>query len=144
MPETSYAEPGDKLILVVDDDDDVQDLLSSVLRMEGFRIEQALDGEEALKKVQQLLPDLILMDLMFPQYGGHEIMIRLQSEATAEIPIIAITGFSKDKITEAAIRLEPNVVEFMQKPLRVQRLISMLHRILKTRPAKRAHSSNAS
>ncbi|MFH1723949.1 MAG: response regulator [Elusimicrobiota bacterium] len=138
MTPAGSAEAKDKLILIVDDDDGQQEFISLALRTEGFRIEQAFDGREALRKVRQLLPDLILLDLMFPRHGGHEITVQLQSEPTADIPIIIISGYSKDHLTKAMICEEPNVVDFMSKPLRADRLIPKIHEILDTRPSKRA------
>lgn len=137
MAPSELAEPTDKLVLIVDDDEGIQDYLSMMLKAEGFRVAQAYDGREALRKVEQLLPDIILLDMMFPRHGGHEIMIQLQSdEAAAEIPIVAMTGHCKDSTTQAAIRAEPNVVEFLEKPLKREKVLSIVHKTLNTRPAR--------
>lgn len=71
-------------------------------------------------------------------------MTFLQSGLTKDIPIIAMSGYSKDKFTLASIREEPNVVGFLPKPLNTERLISALHDVLKTRPAKGPLVSKAS
>ncbi|MDD5629125.1 MAG: response regulator, partial [Elusimicrobia bacterium] len=92
-----------KLIMVVDDDESVRDLLGFVIKKEGFRLEMAADGEEGLNKVQTLLPDLILLDLMLPRYGGFEVLRQLQTGETAKIPIIIITGRYTDRSTAEMI-----------------------------------------
>ena len=64
------AEPKDKVILIVDDDESILDLLEHLIKREGFRVERAADGPEALRKVPALNPDLIILDFMLPGLGG--------------------------------------------------------------------------
>jgi CheY-like chemotaxis protein len=81
------------LALVIDDYDDTREMYAEVLRLEGFRVESASDGQEALKKVVELLPDIIIMDLYMPIMDGWETIRRLRAdERTRRIPIIACTG----------------------------------------------------
>ena len=61
-----------KLVLVIDDDDGVRELLLFLARKEGFQAEGAFDGEDGHQKAQRLKPDLIILDLMLPRYGGFE------------------------------------------------------------------------
>jgi two-component system alkaline phosphatase synthesis response regulator PhoP len=128
------AKSSDRLVMIVDDDESVRDLLEFVVKKEGFRVETAADGEEGLNKVQSMLPDLILLDLMLPRYGGFEVLRQLQSGETAKIPIIIITGRYTDRTTAEMIRQESNVMDFMEKPLKPAVLALSLHKILKTRP----------
>ncbi|MCX5796636.1 MAG: response regulator [Elusimicrobia bacterium] len=128
------AKSSDKLVMIVDDDESVRDLLEFVVKKEGFRVETAGDGEEGLNKIQALLPDVILLDLMLPRYGGFEVLRQLQSGETARIPILIITGRSTDRTTVEMIRQESNVIDFMEKPLKPVVLAMALHRILKTHP----------
>ncbi|MBI4424685.1 MAG: response regulator, partial [Elusimicrobia bacterium] len=95
---------------------------------------KAIDGEEALRKIESLAPDLILLDLMLPRYGGYEVLRRLKTGPTAHIPIIVITGRYTERTTTEMIRQESNVVEFMEKPIKTNVLAALLHRILKTDP----------
>jgi DNA-binding response OmpR family regulator len=128
------AKSSDRLVMIVDDDESVRDLLEFVVKKEGFRVETAADGEEGLNKIQSMLPDLILLDLMLPRYGGFEVLRQLQSGETAKIPIIIITGRYTDRTTAEMIRQESNVMDFMEKPLKPAVLALSLHKILKTRP----------
>ncbi|MBI5242006.1 MAG: response regulator [Elusimicrobia bacterium] len=130
----AIAKSSDKLVMIVDDDESVRDLLEFVVKKEGFRVETAADGEEGLNKIQSMLPDLILLDLMLPRYGGFEVPRQLQGGGTAKIPIIIITGRYTDRTTAEMIRQESNVMDFMEKPLKPAVLAMSLHKILKTRP----------
>ena len=135
MPEGGgLTKSSDKLVMIVDDDESVRDLLEFVVQKEGFRVETAVDGEEGLNKIQALLPDIILLDLMMPRYGGFEVLRQLQGGETARIPIIIITGRCADRTTAEMIRQESNVIDFLEKPLRPVVLAMALHRILKTQP----------
>ncbi len=134
MADEKLGNPGDKLVLVVDDDNSVLELIEFMVKKEGFRVEKAVDGAEALQRIQELHPDLVLLDLMLPRYGGFEILRQVQVGETANIPIVVITGRYTDHSTSEMIRQESNVVEFIEKPIKVPVLSALLHRILKTRP----------
>jgi len=123
-----------KLILIIDDDESVCELLEFMVVKEGFRAETALDGEEGIHKVRELLPDLVILDLMLPRYGGFEVLREMQTGATAEIPIVVVTGRYTDRSTAEMIRQESNVMDFLEKPIRPAVLAMSLHKILKTTP----------
>ena len=125
--------PADKLVLIVDDDKDIRDLLSVVIGKEGFRVALAQDGEDAQAKARALLPDLILLDLMLPKANGFEALHELQADETASIPIIVMTGRQLDPSTEALIKREANVRDFIEKPIKMEELLLLLHQLLKTR-----------
>jgi len=128
------SKSSEKLILIVDDDESVRDLLEFIVKKEGFRVETASDGQEAIEKAKKLFPDLILLDLMLPRYGGFEILRELQGDETSKIPIIIITGRYTDRSTSEMIKQEINVVEFIEKPVKTNVLAATLHKILKTTP----------
>ena len=135
QPDSSgLADPRGKRVLVVDDDDDLRELVSLILTREGFSVETAVDGKEALDAAQARRPDLIVLDLMLPRFGGYEVLRRLQEGATAGVPIFVMTGRYKDLNTAAMIRAEANVVEFLEKPLDARILSAKAHAALKTRP----------
>jgi DNA-binding response OmpR family regulator len=138
MENTSvFGKPADKMILIVDDDDSVRELIEFIVRKEGFRVEKAADGEEALTKARAGNPDLILLDLMLPKLGGFEVLRELQSDETGGIPIVIITGRYTDRSTSDMIKQEPNVRDFIEKPVKPQILTSLIHKLLKTQPALR-------
>ena len=139
MDNQSLCNPADKLVLIVDDDASVRELLEFLIKKEGFQLDSAADGEEALRKSRELSPDLILLDLMLPKLGGFEILRELQNDATAGIPIVIITGRYTERSTSDMIKQEPNVIEFIEKPLKPQLLIAAIHKTLNTRPTPKRH-----
>lgn len=145
MSETGpLGRPQDKLIVVIDDDDSVRELLEFLVKKEGFRVETCADGEEGLSRIQKSLPDLVLLDLMLPRYGGFEILRQLQLGETADIPIVIVTGRYTDHSTAEMIRQESNVMDFLEKPIKAGALALALHKILKTAPSTQASPGSAS
>lgn len=89
--ETETAAP--PLVLIVDDVDHGREICSEYLEFRGFRVATAVDGQEALDKAFELLPDIILMDLSLPKIDGWEATRRLKrDERTRAIPIVALTA----------------------------------------------------
>lgn len=124
-----------KLVLVIDDDDGVRELLSLLLVKEGYRVETASDGEEGLHKAESLRPDLLILDLLLPRYGGFELLRHLQGGELAKTPIIVITGRYTDTATADLIRQESNVVELMEKPIKTNAMVLAIARIFASRAA---------
>ena len=137
MENTAFGRPADKLVLIVDDDESVRELIEFIIKKEGFRIEKASDGEEALTKARAVNPDLILLDLMLPKFGGFEILRELQSDETGTIPIVIITGRYTDRSTSEMIKQEPNVRDFIEKPVKPQVLTALVHKLLHTQPPQK-------
>jgi len=134
METSGFTNPAEKLVLIVDDDEAVRDLIEFVIKKEGFKVDKAVDGEEALQKARQISPDIILLDLMLPKFGGFEILRELQNDETVNIPIVIITGRYTDRSTSDMIKQEPNVKDFIEKPVKPQALAAVVHKILKTQP----------
>jgi DNA-binding response OmpR family regulator len=132
--ETGMNRAQDKRILIVDDDDSVRELLEFLIRKEGFQVDTAADGQDGLQKIQKGHPDLVVLDLMLPRYGGFEILRQLQAGDTSTIPIIIVTGRYTDRTTAEMIRQESNVMDFLEKPVKAGILAMSLHKILKTTP----------
>jgi two-component system cell cycle response regulator DivK len=94
------------LVLIVDDVDHGREICSEYLAFRGFRVATAADGQEALDKAFELLPDVILMDLSLPKIDGWEATRRLKQDArTKAIPVVALTAHAlasaHDKAMEA-------------------------------------------
>jgi CheY-like chemotaxis protein len=131
--------PSEKLILVVDDDEDVRSFIEMSATMDGFQVVTAVNGIDAGQKLSQREPDLIVTDLMMPGQGGYEFLRSLQGSSTGRIPIFVVTGSSLDNSTIAMIRQEANVVEFVNKPININKFLGDLHKHLGTeRPSPRA------
>ncbi|MEK7383949.1 MAG: response regulator [Elusimicrobiota bacterium] len=128
------AEPCDKMILIVDDDESVRSFIEMCASMQGFQIMTAVDGNDATAKIALRVPDLIITDLMMPGLGGYEFLRSLQGGGSGRIPIFVVTGCTRDDSTIKMIRQEANVVEFVAKPIKIAALVQALHKHLKTAP----------
>jgi CheY-like chemotaxis protein len=82
-----------KRILVVDDDVTISHLVCLILESTGYNVARAADGEEALRKMSEHQPDLVLLDIMMPILDGRETSLRMQSDPTLrDIPIVFVTA----------------------------------------------------
>ena len=141
MEDQVFGSPAEKLVLLVDDDVSLLDLMSHVVQNEGFRIDRAVDGLEAVQKVEALSPDLLVLDMMLPGIGGYEVVRQMQALGHGAIPIMIVTGRQMDRQSIDLIRQESNVAEFMEKPVRPAVLAAALHRLLKTQPPPRTEQA---
>lgn len=117
------------LVLVVDDFQDNREMYAEFLRFSGLRVEEAVNGHEALDKAAALLPDLIVMDLSLPGIDGWEATRRLKREpATKHIPIIALTGHALAGYSEGA--RQAGCDAFVTKPCLPEDLLAEIRRIL--------------
>lgn len=119
-----------RLVLIVDDDDGIRELLSMLVKKEGYRVETAADGEEAHRKALSLRPDLIVLDLMLPRYGGFELLRQLQNTELARTPIVVVTGRYTDRSTADMIRQESNVIDLLEKPVKTVRFVAAIRKVL--------------
>ena len=124
------AAAAQKLVLIVDDDESIVDLIEHMVRKEGFRTERATDGKEALSKAQALKPDLILLDFLLPGMDGHAVVRALRESGNGGIPIVAVTGQHLAPDRREALRQEPAVKDFLEKPLRTAILVQAVHKAL--------------
>ncbi len=119
-----------KSVLVVDDEKDIVQLIRYNLEREGFKVESALDGNEALKKAAEAKPDLILLDIMLPGKDGYEVIKSLnQSEKTANIPVIFLTAKSAE--FDEVLGLELGADDYIVKPISPRKLISRIRAVLR-------------
>jgi len=101
-------------ILIVDDEKSNLKFLSSILKTD-YTIYTAKGGEDAIKKAEDLLPDLILLDILMPEMSGHEVAAALKnSKKTKEIPIIFISALGSSEDEEKGLTLE--AVDYISKP----------------------------
>ena len=132
--EAADKNPGNKLILIVDDDTLGLSLYETTIGTEGFKVITAVNGHDARSKLQTQTPDLIITDLIMPREGGFEFLRNLQAEGVGRVPIFVITASKMNESTVSMIRSEANVVEFMSKPVAKTALIAALHKYLGTEP----------
>jgi CheY-like chemotaxis protein len=108
-------------ILVVDDNPTNLKLAADVMEMEGYTVDRAMDGEQALSSIQSHMPDLILMDVALPKADGLTLTRQLKaSGATRHIPIIAMTAFAMRGDEEDA--REAGCDGYITKPIDTRRL----------------------
>lgn len=109
-----------KKILVVDDEKPISDIVKFNLTKEGYEVSTAYDGEEALKKVEEVNPDLILLDLMLPKIDGLE--VARQVRKTHDMPIIMVTA--KDSEIDKVLGLELGADDYVTKPFSNRELVA--------------------
>lgn len=109
-----------KTILVVDDEKPIADILEFNLKKEGFIVHCAYDGEEALEKVEELKPDLMLLDIMLPKRDGMEVCREVRKKY--DFPIIMLTA--KDSEIDKVLGLELGADDYVTKPFGTRELIA--------------------
>lgn len=115
-----------KSILVVEDSDETRAMLTRMVYSEGYTPVEARNGVEALEKVGEYKPDLIIMDLNMPHLDGLSTTERIRQfrEKQSQIPIVAITAFDTFGMKEAALQAGCN--EYLLKPLDLDQLGTLL------------------
>lgn len=117
-------------ILVVEDEKNIAKVVAYNLEREGYQVATAGDGEEALKKAQAQIPDLILLDLMLPKVDGLEVCRQLKSGSkTARIPIIMLTA--KTQETDRVVGLEMGADDYVPKPFSPRELVARVKAVLR-------------
>lgn len=118
-----------KKVLIVDDEPNIVISLEFLMKREGFEVSIARDGEEALRKVEESLPDLILLDVMMPKKSGYEVCQQLRATpAHAGIKIIMLTAKGRD--TEVAKGLDLGADAYMTKPFSTKDLAVQVKSLL--------------
>jgi DNA-binding response OmpR family regulator len=119
--------PDSSTILLVDDEDSVQKLLSYPLERDGFRVLAAKDGEEALEKFASEPVDLVVLDLMLPKLDGLEVCKRLRAQST--VPIIMLTA--RDDELDKVLGLELGADDYITKPFSIREFRSRVRALLR-------------
>jgi two-component system alkaline phosphatase synthesis response regulator PhoP len=121
---------GPKKILIVEDEPDILQLVKLYLEKEGFRTATAVNGAQALKKVKEDKPDLIVLDLMLPEIDGLEVCKRLRSVPdTAMLPIIMLTAKAEE--SDTVIGLELGADDYVAKPFSPKALVARIKALLR-------------
>jgi len=117
-------------VLLVDDEEDFVKTLSERIQMRDLNSNVALNGQEALRRVEDDVPDVMVLDLLMPGIDGMEVLRRLR-KAYPEVKVIILTGHGSKKDEEEARRL--GAFEYMQKPVDVNKLIDTIKRAYKSK-----------
>jgi CheY-like chemotaxis protein len=119
-----------KAILLVDDEYSIVEVLSHLLEEEGYSVATAANGEEALERAAQNIPDLVITDQMMPLMSGAELFVALQRiPALKQVPVILITS------APLAVARDRRWADFIVKPFEFDELARAVHRVLGDRKA---------
>ncbi|MHB8835231.1 MAG: response regulator [Candidatus Methylomirabilia bacterium] len=125
-------------ILVVDDDRKNLKIVGAYLKAAGYEVEFAHDGEEALEKIRDCAPNLIVLDVFMPAMSGLELSDALKSDPqTRGIPILAMSSYHD--YAAGAPRLDLPADDFLKKPVRMDHLLEKVGKMLR-RPGGRQKS----
>jgi CheY-like chemotaxis protein len=124
--------PSSPLVLVVDDDQNAREGLTEFLVGSGFRVSEAADGPEALRKAIRRRPDIVLLDLAIPRLDGWAVARTLKADPVfSQVPVIAFSGLDyPDERTRAA---DSGCDAFIAKPCDLVRLLETIRRLLSAR-----------
>jgi two-component system alkaline phosphatase synthesis response regulator PhoP/two-component system response regulator ResD len=114
-------------ILVVDDEANIIALAKMYLEKEGYRVERAMDGAEALHKIDELQPALMVLDLMLPEVDGWEVCRRVRADS--DLPIIMLTA--RDDDIDKIVGLELGADDYLTKPFNPRELVARVKAILR-------------
>jgi two-component system, OmpR family, response regulator RegX3 len=121
----------DATILVVEDEDSFVDALTVGLRREGFRVQVARDGAEALDLFDSVRPDLVLLDVMLPKVSGIDVCREIRGKS--RVPIIMVTA--KGSEIDTVVGLEVGADDYVTKPYRLRELVARIRAVLRRTPA---------
>ena len=131
--------PDSATILLVDDEDSVQKLLTYPLERDGFRVVSARDGEEALSRFAEEPVDLVVLDVMLPKLDGLEVCKRLRAESS--VPIIMLTA--RDDEFDTVLGLELGADDYITKPFSIREFRSRVRALLRRAGASRRDATPA-
>jgi DNA-binding response OmpR family regulator len=116
-------------ILVAEDQEHIRSLITYKLKNSGYTVVTALDGMEAIKKAEETMPDLILLDVMMPLMTGFEVLARLkQHEKLKSVPVLLVTAQSQED--EVLKGLELGADDYITKPFSPNELAARVKTVL--------------
>ena len=124
---SSLAKP---LVLVVEDEAPLVTMLRYNLEKQGFRVEEATDGQEALTRIAETPPDLVLLDWMLPVVSGIEVCRQIRRRpATRDLPVIMVTARTEDQ--DAVRALNTGADDYITKPFSIDSLLARMRALLR-------------
>jgi len=117
-----------KKILVVDDEMHLARILQFTLKNAGYEVSLAYDGKEALEMVQEINPDLVILDLVLPIVDGYKVCNKIKNDKSTEsIPVIILTARDLE-----SVNLEGDILadKIMQKPFNTEKLLEEIERLV--------------
>lgn len=127
----------DRTVLVVDDEPDVRDYLSQILRDAGFNVRTARDGSEALEMIRADPPDFVSLDLVMPRKSGHKLLYELRKDRKlSQIPVLIVTAHAQDEMGEGDLKdiMDNRVLSgpgvYLEKPVKPLSYVRAVQRAL--------------
>lgn len=114
-------------VLIIDDDIDLLDVISYALRREGFNVQIAADGQQAIQRVQSSKPDVILLDLRLPKMNGLDVLRRIRE--ADDIPVIVLTALNDEETILKAFNLGAD--DFVTKPFSPRQLTARIRAVIR-------------
>jgi len=121
-------------VLVVEDEESFVEALLIGLKKEGFRVEVARDGLEALDMFDKIQPDIILLDVMLPKLSGIDVCRQIRKRS--QVPIIMVTAKAAE--IDTVVGLEVGADDYITKPYRLRELVARMRAVLRRAPLDRA------
>src|SRR5580704_19138801 len=129
MPDATSSLPK-PLVLVVEDEAALATMLRYNLEKQGFRVEEAADGQEALTRIAETQPDLVLLDWMLPVISGIEVCRQIRRRTTTrDLPIIMVTARTEDQ--DAVRGLNTGADDYITKPFNMEALLARIRALLR-------------
>jgi DNA-binding response OmpR family regulator len=122
----------DPRVLVVEDDEEIAQVLQRSLRMEGYEVRLAFDGEAALDAASAFNPDVVILDLGLPKLDGMEVAKRMR--AADDVPILMLTA--RDALEARVEGLDSGADDYLVKPFERQELLARMRALLRRRPPR--------
>jgi two-component system, OmpR family, response regulator len=126
-------------VLVVDDEPSLAELLSSVLRFEGWDVRAAADGLGAVRAARDFRPDAVILDVMLPDLDGLEVLRRLRQEQP-RVCVLFLTA--RDAVEDRVAGITAGGDDYVTKPFSIEEVLARLRGLLRRADLTRAHSEN--
>jgi CheY-like chemotaxis protein len=119
-----------KTVLIIEDNQEIRENTTEILELAGFKIIVSENGKVGVRTASQMLPDVILCDIMMPELNGYEVITQLkQNPATSKIPFIYLTASVEKKEIEIAMKMGAD--GYVRKPFEVNELLDAIHQCLR-------------
>jgi len=114
-------------ILVVEDNQLILKMIETKLKKEGYEVINCENGKEAIERISDSLPDLVITDIMLPYNSGLEIVNFVKAKLQKNIPVIVLSGLGQEKTIEEAFKLGAD--DYMTKPFNLSELLMRIKRV---------------
>jgi two-component system OmpR family response regulator len=127
-PEMTRPDGAPLRVLVVDDEPNIAELLRMALRYEGWDVEVALTGSQAVSTARKQVPDAVVLDMMLPDFDGMEVLRRLRTEQ-ADVPVLFLTA--RDAVEDRVAGLTAGGDDYVTKPFSLEEVVARLRALMR-------------